>query len=360
MSTPSVRRTFLDDERQEQFARDGYVVMPLLTEDDIAYFEQLIDELYSQPEEYFYTSAENFYTSAQNRPADPNFLKVHEAVVERFQARIDEVFDRHLIRHGYVMSKPPHSVLGVPLHQDEAFVNEPEVRGVLIWCPLVDTTLENGWLNVLPGSHRLLEIDRPTGHPPWPFRPVEDRLYNHLVPLEVRAGDVVAYDGALIHASPPNRSDAVRPVVGIGLTPAEVQLHCDFYVEEEDRVDRYYVTPEFYIRHELGVQPTAMYERVEPRAWDPPTVTEADIDGWYGPDPGRSPEWEPFMTPDWDPSHREQFTPPDESSAAVGDPLADNADAEPVESAPAPGPTSAYRRARRLAGRVKRRVTGAH
>ena len=362
VSAPPVRRTFVDDERQEQFERDGFVVMPFLTDDDVAFFTQMVEELYANPQDYFYKSAENFFTSAQNRPADPNFGRVHELVVERFRDRVAAQFDRYEIRHGYVMTKPPHSTVGVPVHQDEAFLDESQSRGVLIWCPLVDTNAENGWLNVLVGSHTVLPLDRPTGHAPWPFREVEERLYHHLTPLEVKAGDVVAYDGALIHASPPNRSSVLRPTVGIGLAPEEAQLICDFWVEDEDRVDRYYVRPEFYVRHELGVQPTSMYDRVEPRDWAPPVVTDADLDRWYGPDPGEPPGFQPFMPREWERGNREEFVaPPDDDPSASASEDEDTGAASAEEAhrtEAAPPPASAARRARRLAGKVKRRLIG--
>jgi ectoine hydroxylase-related dioxygenase (phytanoyl-CoA dioxygenase family) len=78
------------------------------------------------------------------------------------------------------------------------------------WCPLEDTTLENGTISVIPGSHRggILPHVRQSGTNDLVSADTADRALT----IEARAGDVVAFSSLLLHASGANRSRRPRRV----------------------------------------------------------------------------------------------------------------------------------------------------
>jgi len=97
-----------------------------------------------------------------------------------------------------------------PWHQDWPYWEFAEQRGRIVTAMLFldDATLENGTLEVLPGSHK---------RGPWPTRTDKDMFGNlemdptyvegHTpVALEVPAGSVVWFGALLVHKSEPNRS----------------------------------------------------------------------------------------------------------------------------------------------------------
>jgi hypothetical protein len=101
----------------------------------------------------------------------------------------------------------------VPWHQDIAFL-DPEalqVPMVNVWLPLVDTSIDNGCLEVLAGSHR-------TGihlHGKLPGYPNAGILDGHVpagtaVPCAVRRGGLVLFHNRTVHRCFPNRSTEVR------------------------------------------------------------------------------------------------------------------------------------------------------
>jgi len=121
--------------------------------------------------------------------------------------------------------KRPHHGGANPLHQDHPYwreVADDVERIATAMVFLDDSALENGCLQVLPGSHRLgpqvtraaregstnLEMD------PGPFAGVD------LVPLEVAAGAVVFFGPLLVHRSEPNRSDRQRRSLLLSYQPA--------------------------------------------------------------------------------------------------------------------------------------------
>jgi len=105
-------------------------------------------------------------------------------------------------------SKRPASVLSspVPWHQDQAgtMPEADDCRILTVWLPLTDTTLENGCLRILPGSHR----DGLVEHCPEGFLHVPEREIDldRSVPVPVPAGGALIMHEHTLHASDPNRT----------------------------------------------------------------------------------------------------------------------------------------------------------
>jgi phytanoyl-CoA hydroxylase len=98
---------------------------------------------------------------------------------------------------------------GQAWHQDEFFIPTRDRSLTGAWIALDDATVENGCLWVIPGSHKHGVI--------WPQRAHNDRRFDctgeaisypytddDAVPVEVRAGSIVFFNGYLLHRSLPN------------------------------------------------------------------------------------------------------------------------------------------------------------
>ena len=98
---------------------------------------------------------------------------------------------------------------GQAWHQDEFFIPTRDRSLTAAWIALDDARIDNGCLWALPGSHRAGVL--------YPDREHEDPRYDcsleafdfpyrdeDAVPLEVDAGDVVLFNGYLLHKSLPN------------------------------------------------------------------------------------------------------------------------------------------------------------
>ncbi|MGL4175999.1 MAG: phytanoyl-CoA dioxygenase family protein [Dermatophilaceae bacterium] len=116
-----------------------------------------------------------------------------------------------------VRPKVPRIAAGaVPCHQDKSYWPDANSNPVVtVWVALVDATLENGCLHVIPRTQtervhaagveersgaRFLELDLARA----------GLSASRGVALPVSAGDVVVFNDRLVHSSTPNRSDAVR------------------------------------------------------------------------------------------------------------------------------------------------------
>lgn len=104
---------------------------------------------------------------------------------------------------------------GQAWHQDEYFIPTRDRSLTAAWIALDDATVDNGCLWVLPGSHRPGVIYPDREHDDVRFDcavelfafPYED---SDAVPVEVRAGSAVVFNGYLLHRSLPNVSRSYR------------------------------------------------------------------------------------------------------------------------------------------------------
>ena len=98
---------------------------------------------------------------------------------------------------------------GQAWHQDEMFIPTRDRSLAAAWLALDDATTENGCLWVLPGSHRAGVL--------YPNREHDDPRYDctvesygfpfdeaDAVPVEMKAGSVLVFNGYLLHKSLPN------------------------------------------------------------------------------------------------------------------------------------------------------------
>lgn len=112
--------------------------------------------------------------------------------------------------------KPPEFE-GQAWHQDEIYIPTRDRSLIGAWIAIDDATRENGCLWVLPGSHRhgYLYPQREHGRPEEFDSSKESFGFDDTgaVPVEVRAGTVVFFNGYLLHRSLRNRSTIHRRVL---------------------------------------------------------------------------------------------------------------------------------------------------
>ncbi len=102
---------------------------------------------------------------------------------------------------------------GQAWHQDEDFIPTRDRSLIGGWIAMDDATIENGCLWLIPGSHKPGVL--------WPLEAQNDARFDctgestgfpysdvDAVPVEVRAGAIVFFNGYLLHRSLPNRAQA--------------------------------------------------------------------------------------------------------------------------------------------------------
>lgn len=119
--------------------------------------------------------------------------------------------DIETYNEGQCLVKEPVGGHPKHLHQDSAYFEHRFLGpvGVLTYC--VDTHVERGALHVVPGSHRLGQLDHidTFSHlgldaDEWPWEAA--------LPIEGAAGDSILFHVRTVHGSKPNATELARPV----------------------------------------------------------------------------------------------------------------------------------------------------
>jgi hypothetical protein len=249
-----LRKTFLDPDLEAQFQKDGYVIVPFLSEDEVASLKQTFFELLPMSggnilagetgvelEEITY----DFTFIDKN----PDFKrKVFDIIADRFQPHADRILDQYRpIIANYIRKKETGGE--VPLHQNWAFVDETKATSVSIWCPLVDSNEENGTLQLVPGSHK--RYGRHRGPMvPWELEGIkEDIINDYLVPANIKAGQAVVLDDSIVHYSAINKTQRLRLAIQLIMLPKElpsIHYHLD-HQRSPEQIDVLEVDHDFYM-----------------------------------------------------------------------------------------------------------------
>lgn len=138
----------------------------------------------------------------------------------------------------------------VPLHQNWAFVDELRYTSVSIWVPLVDSTRDNGTLEITPGSHK--RFGRFRGPlVPWELDQIKDDIIrDFMVPMNATAGDAVILDDSVVHYSNINTTTGLRLTIQLILVPKgvpSIHYHLD-RAASADEVRVLEVDRDFYMK----------------------------------------------------------------------------------------------------------------
>lgn len=232
--------TIINSSKQQQFIKDGFYLFRNILEPEIlTKLRTISEEVLSQQEKAHF---EQQRTTGSMVMIDWEMVYQHNGLAKliaypNMLAALAELgFDEPKFGHGRIISKPPHSP---PLfwHEDGRFWDDPvsyttqPVQCFLMYY-LTDTSLANGCLRVIPGSH----LKRHPLHDQASPRHTDDlRTFANPsniafqrtegeIDVPVKAGDLVMGYGTLFHAAHANRTDQSRTVLTMWYYPDFVNL----------------------------------------------------------------------------------------------------------------------------------------
>lgn len=232
--------------QQEHLDQQGYVLIDFINQNAVARMKTFYEQGLATPD----GSGFQVGLDAEDKALVTESTKFITASLEAVAANLFE--ETKIFTASYVVKHPGKHAI-VPPHQDWTFTDESQFASYTVWIPLVDTTVENGALCVIPGSHRF--FDHPRSSPsPQSKSAIADHMFTlfpYAKPVPMKAGQALIFNNRTIHASPPNVSTEPRIAVGIGIMHKEAPIwHYYQSPEQPDTLHRYAVDEDFFIHYD--------------------------------------------------------------------------------------------------------------
>lgn len=235
--------SFLNAEQQEQFERKGYVIFPsLLNANEVDALASLFAKHQNEYNGFFATT---------HFSKDVAYKKlVHDTITQVVFPKAAPHLNNFTSLFANFMIKNPDSENAMDLHADWCYVDEAAYHTVSIWVPLIDVNEENGCLGIIEGSHKVTNtirgpLIRQTHRV---YEPRWIRKYGKLLPM--KAGDAIFYNHALLHYSPPNKTNTVRPAINLSVAPAAAPVIHYCIPEGTNEIEVYRVpNTDFFIHY---------------------------------------------------------------------------------------------------------------
>lgn len=240
----------LTEPQWRQYAEEGYIVLgQIVSDEQIAGLQDRIDQImlgkadlpydkilmqmdsqsgrYGEagPQSKGHKEASLNYRKIQDLELDALFLQYLQHPI--FQDACARVYGRDTpvaCMRAMFMNKPANRGTFLPWHQDRwrQFDRDPLLTA---WTALDPATVENGCVQIIPGSHKrgLINPDHPSGFL-TEAQAAEHAPAREVRYLELKPGEVALLHNHLLHASDVNRSGQSRRAFSVCYMDARTQI----------------------------------------------------------------------------------------------------------------------------------------
>jgi len=240
-----MRQVLNNEELERSFHKDGFVTIELLNKDEIEQLKLLIIDLNKGHIESSTLENSTYKLSYFNDDLEYKH-RVFKELSVFFQPKVDKFLKGYKPLIINIFDKEP-GVGEVPIHQNWTFVDEDEYTSVSVWIPLIDVSHDNGTLEVVKGSHKVLcKFRSPTI--PWVFDELNEQLKDkYLEPFEFSVGHAAIIDDGILHWSSDNKTAKVRTAIQLIMVPDDATpIH--YHSNEKGEADVIKVDKDFFMK----------------------------------------------------------------------------------------------------------------
>ncbi|MFN8295429.1 MAG: phytanoyl-CoA dioxygenase family protein [Chitinophagales bacterium] len=227
---------------QQQLNKKGFVKINLLPDVTIKELLEVYHKYPNPKNNYF-----GFHVTLDLQEQD-KISMISDKIAALIQPYTDTYFaDYRFISPRYAV-KEPTANSDIPPHQDWSFVDESRYQSYNLWIALTPSTLENGTLGFLKGSHNVLNNFRATPLPIFhvPFHDYAYELSGELEFITLEAGEALLFNSRIIHASRPNKSNSPRITIATEITSKEAELKHYYLSPTNQKIEQYAIDADFF------------------------------------------------------------------------------------------------------------------
>jgi len=199
---------------EERVSEAGFYVKELITKEVLS----ALKDFYNQNHHFEASEGGMFYSIYSQ---DLTYRRnIHNFIAEQLRPFVDEICHKYkMVLNSFVIKvSGPQSEFY--LHQDTTGLDEWLHSPLSLWIPLQDVDEQNGCLGVIPFSQHFFTPYRSISFPA-PFDTIQEEVKKYLVPVRMKAGEVLIFDNRILHHSYANLSGTDRISVICGLFPEE-------------------------------------------------------------------------------------------------------------------------------------------
>ncbi len=236
-----------------QLRTKGYAVLPFLENEEVEFMNK---KLQTFLDSFQNPMGELFYTSGRDEVAQRALAReLTWPTIEPLLQRIINIDNINTEGCAWLL-KPPSDKSSLSPHQDSSLIDETKFASFYGWIPIQDTQQENGCVYAVPGSHlwgnhyRSLDV-------PWMFENFTDILLKYAEPIEMKAGEILLFDSALIHGSYPNQSNKIRAALNLFFRPKDAYLvhYLNFPDTPKNKIESYKIDTDFFLKEDFRKRP---------------------------------------------------------------------------------------------------------
>jgi hypothetical protein len=239
------REVFRNEADFQEYLEKGYVMHPLFNSTEVV---KILEELRAVPpnDGFRPENRKSDYHCTFLDSATPYKRNVIDVARKWFTPIVDRLFvDYRIWVVNFYVKPPGQGELSV--HQNWTHIEDERHSTFTIWCPLVDCTKENGTIELVEGSHKIVP-DIATLGVPYYFENFEQLLFDrHFKAIPRKSGEGVIFEDNMIHYTAVNRSSEPRYALQVIVGPKEVKPVYYYYHNDTDEFEVYEIDDEFLI-----------------------------------------------------------------------------------------------------------------
>jgi hypothetical protein len=243
-----MRQIFSSAYLQAPFLRAGYIQVPMLEQDEVVYILSELSGL--RPDDGFAPQGPDEFARYHCSFLDSNIdykRRTHELIKRIFAPHIESYLNGYIILNCNFYVKPPGTG-EFAIHQNWPAIADLNDTTVTVWCPLVDVVAQNGALQLVEGSHKILPHVEGPNSPCYFTHFRRELIEKYLKPHPMNAGEALIFDDSLIHWSANNDSEHARVAIQILCVPADAQpVYFFFDSQHPERFEVIEVDSEFFV-----------------------------------------------------------------------------------------------------------------
>jgi hypothetical protein len=182
--------------------------------------------------------------------------ELNDALNSQLKPYFDKLFIDYKVTANLIITKffDQNSAFGI--HQDTTGLDETIFTPLNVWIPLQDTAIDNGCLCLVPKSQKFAFPYRGTSFK-GQFDDITDEITPYLLPIKMKAGDVLIFDNRVLHFSPINTLKKPRTVVMSGIFHKNSEIITCFKKDHSSPIEIFKQKDDYLLKYKgFKIEPT--------------------------------------------------------------------------------------------------------